>query len=67
MELPSIDDIFKEMRLATKKPITSSVDSGKKNNSDIDNNSVNVRTESNKDGSEFIVSQKTKSSCTKTC
>ena len=59
MELPSIDDIFKEMRLATKKPITSSVDSGKNNNSDMDNNSVKVRTESNNDGSESTISQGT--------
>lgn len=65
MELPPIDDIFREMRLATKKPITSSVDSGRKNNSDMDNNSVMVRTESSKDYSEFIVAQETGSTVQK--
>ena len=55
MELPSIDDIFKEIRLAIKKSITSSVDGGRKNNSDMDNNSVMMRTELNKDGSKAIV------------
>jgi hypothetical protein len=29
MELSFVDDIFKEMRLAIKQPISSSVDSGK--------------------------------------
>src|SRR6185437_9844666 len=55
MELPSIDEIFKEMRFAATKPVTSSVDSGRKNNSDMDSNSVMVRTELNKDRPESIV------------
>ena len=55
MELPSIDDIFKEMRFAATKPVTSSVDSGRKNNSDMGSNSVMVRTELNKDRPESIV------------
>ena len=59
MELSSIDDIFKEIRLAIKKSITSSVDGGRKNNSDMDNNSVMMRTELNKDGSKAIVWQGT--------
>jgi hypothetical protein len=57
MEFPSIDDIFKEMRLANKKPIASSVDCGGKNNSDMHNNLVMMRTESNKDCSKFVVPQ----------
>jgi len=55
MELPFIDDIFKEMRFAATKPVTSSVDSGRKNNSDMGSNSVMVRTELNKDRPESIV------------
>ena len=55
MELPPIDDIFKEMRFVATKPVTSSVDSGRKNNSDMGSNSVMVRTELNKDRPESIV------------
>ena len=43
------------MRLTATKPVTSLVDSGRKNNSDMCSNSVMVRTKLNKDGLESIV------------
>ena len=43
------------MRLTATKPVTSLVDSGRKNNSAMGSNSVMVRTKLNKDGLESIV------------